>query len=290
MGGTQYRCLRRSFITPLRSKMETTCYSHRLRSAQISIDWTIGNINVACILTTDRVNMKPTLSYNLTRPYPYKWFLPTVIVIGLFLAIFVSLLNYAVNGFYLSNEYTSDLNGTVSRRDWTQRGVFSILAKVTTSCQSTNLAVNAQFYTDKLSLPYTITAIWQQKEGRAAPIPGLPYANNTLEDCVVSNILIDLESEHRTAEQKGWLGWGVKALVGFRKPSSSYREHEFTTDSNSQQALVSCSVTGPLGRTTLNMTTSYEYITSKIGLGIPYTFLQRDPEERASLWWGESLL
>lgn len=162
------------------------------------------------------MNMKPsTLSYNLSRPYPFKWFLPVVVVGGLLASVFVSLLNYAVNGFYLGNRYSSDFNGTISQHDWTQRGLFSALAKVKTSCQSSSLAVNTQFYTDKLSFPYTINAIWQQKEGKTAPIPQVPYSNNILEDCVVSNILVDLETFQRTAEQQGWTPWGVKATVKF---------------------------------------------------------------------------
>jgi len=52
-------------------------------------------------------------SYNITRPYPFRWFTPLVICGGIILAVLFSLVNFAANGYYMKTVYTNDPNTTL---------------------------------------------------------------------------------------------------------------------------------------------------------------------------------
>lgn len=51
-------------------------------------------------------------SYSISKPYPFRWFTPVVLVGGVILAVLLSLINLSANGYYLKPLYTSDPNGT----------------------------------------------------------------------------------------------------------------------------------------------------------------------------------
>lgn len=51
-------------------------------------------------------------SYSISKPYPFRWFTPVVLVGGIILAVLLSLINLSANGYYLKPLYTSDPNGT----------------------------------------------------------------------------------------------------------------------------------------------------------------------------------
>lgn len=80
------------------------------------------------------------------------------------------------------------------------------------------------FFTNKLSLPYRLDSIVRPATGSHDHIddvvPSLSYLNNTLEDCSVYNLLIELLAEDRTAAQFGYAQWGPKVFVSAPKISS----------------------------------------------------------------------
>ena len=156
----------------------------------------------------------PQFTYNLSRPYPYKWF-PWVVFIGGIAALTLfSVVNFAANGYDLGAQYTTDPNGTEAQTSWTEAPIFSLLNRVGPSCQAQNIPVNTEFYTSKLSLPYTLTNIWRESaDGPSAVLPSLAYKNNTLENCSVIVVQIDLDSAQRTAMQQGYTPWGAKATA-----------------------------------------------------------------------------
>ena len=156
----------------------------------------------------------PQFTYSLSRPYPYKWF-PWVVFIGGIAALTLfSVVNFAANGYDLGAQYTTDPNSTEAQKSWTEAPIFSLLNRVGPSCQTQNIAVNTEFYTSKLSLPYTLTDIWRESaDGSLAVLPSLAYKNNTLENCSVSLVQLDLESGQRTAMQQGYTLWGAKATA-----------------------------------------------------------------------------
>lgn len=52
-------------------------------------------------------------SYNIARPYPFRWFTPLVVLGGIVLTVLFSLVNLGANGYYLRTVYTNDPNTTV---------------------------------------------------------------------------------------------------------------------------------------------------------------------------------
>ena len=155
----------------------------------------------------------PSFSYSISRVYPYPWFTWVVIIGGICATVLFSALNLAANGYNLVVQYTTDPNATISQQRWTERFPFSMVEKTVASCQSQNLPINSQFFTDKLSLEYTLVGVWQELRNEIVTLPSLRYTNNTLENCYVNIIQVDLQSTQRTSEQQAWTSWGPKATV-----------------------------------------------------------------------------
>ena len=156
----------------------------------------------------------PQFTYSLSRPYPYKWFPWAVLIGGTVALTLFSVVNFAASGYDLVAQSTTDPNGTEAQTSWTEAQVFSLLNRVGPSCQTQDIPVNTEFYTNKLSLPYTLTNIWRESaSGASAVLPSLAYKNNTLEKCSVLLVQIDLESAQRTAMQQGFTIWGAKATA-----------------------------------------------------------------------------
>lgn len=133
-----------------------------------------------------------SFSHPISRPYPYSWFKWLVFTGGIVATTFFTALNLAADGYDLKLQHTQDYNGTVNQKQWTQTFPFNVLGHTTTVCQSMQMALNSQFWTDKLGLPYTLTRAWQDQNGTIVENPGLTYTNNRLEDCSISFIKIDL--------------------------------------------------------------------------------------------------
>jgi len=165
-----------------------------------------------------------TFTYPITRPYPFWWFKWAVLVGGICVIVTFSILNFAANGYVLAVQYTTYPNVTTSKKIWTQNLPFSFNGNMASSCQSQNLGVNTQYYTDKLSLVYSLANIWQvQDNGKVVTLPSLPYMYNPLENCTVTLVQLDFSNyDGRTAAQLGWTTWGMTALVCCATSSSSY--------------------------------------------------------------------
>lgn len=57
---------------------------------------------------------KSFFTYNISRPFPYRWFKPVALVGDLLLAVGFTLLNFASVGYLLVVETSPDPNATVS--------------------------------------------------------------------------------------------------------------------------------------------------------------------------------
>lgn len=167
-----------------------------------------------------------TFSHPISRTYSYPWFKWTVLLGGICAIIFVTALNLAADGYVLKLQLTQDYNGTVYQRRWTNHFPFNLLEQATTICQSVEIPVNSHFWTDKLSLPFTLTRAWQNQNGTIVDIPAVNYTNNRLENCSLSYIKIDLSpldiagtqliapwSEDVPSAGTGDLTWSPKATV-----------------------------------------------------------------------------
>jgi hypothetical protein len=205
------------------------------------------------------------LSYSVSRNYPYRFLTPLAILGGLaFLAVF-SLINYASSGFSLVVQYTTDPNITVSK-PWLGSGVPKAFAnKMKPSCESTPINGQTKLATTNNALFYTITSV---ESSNKTLLPSLVYFNNPLESCNISHVAIHMEAHDRTAAQIAVAYWGVTL-----------------------QSVATCRVELEAGPVTVNLTTEWDPFTTSITTYGGYTrFLGRDPNLKASLYWGESLL
>jgi hypothetical protein len=206
------------------------------------------------------------LSYGVTRNYPYRFFTLSVAVGGLaFLALF-SIINLASSGFTLIVQYSSDPNATVTQQSF--YGMPNLFAsKTKPSCQPSSINGQTKIATTNNALLYTVTSVQSYHNGTL--LPSLVYLNNPFESCNVSQVAMYMESSGgRTAAQIAVAGWGVTVL-----------------------GMSTCRVELEDGPVIVNMTAEWDPYPASITTFSGYTtFLGRDKDTRASLYWGESLL
>lgn len=216
-------------------------------------------------------------SYNLTRPYPFRWFTWVVAVGGICAIVFFSFLNLAANGYTLEVVYTTDPNGTVTQSQWFEKAPWKLMTKMTASCQAQDIALNTELFTTQLGLTYVLANVWtNDSAGNAIMYPSLTYLNNTLEDCSIRNIMLDAENSNKLGNFPYW-AWQTSRI----------------------SAVATCSVNNGNLQSAMNLTVQYQPIlltdssTSDVMNGVAAQaegFLHLDMKNKASIWWGQQLL
>jgi hypothetical protein len=131
-------------------------------------------------------------SYNLSRPYPFRWFTPVVFAGVIALASIFSVVNFAANGYVLGTSFVSDPNATLAEKAWFEKAPFSYESKLSASCQSANIAPGTAL-TTKTGFQYTLSNVWTQDEpANIIPLPSLTYLNNTITNCTFDGVNIAL--------------------------------------------------------------------------------------------------
>jgi len=100
-------------------------------------------------------------SYNLSRPYPFRWFTPATIVGGIIATILFSTVNLATNGYQLKTIYTTNPNGTLSQHYWFTDAPWAWSARLKPSCEAQSLSPGADYFTTNLGLSYTLQRVSQ---------------------------------------------------------------------------------------------------------------------------------
>lgn len=215
-------------------------------------------------------------SYAITRPYPYRWFTPVVIIGFVVFTVLFSFLNFVSTGYTLVNLESWNPNATVSSGVWLRHWPSFLTARVQPSCEPLNIEVGSEFFTNQTALTYTLTDVWQPQEGGAGAgygiAPSLTYYSNIIQNCSVNSVEIDYDAMDRTASQFAYSEWG--AVV---------------------RTYATCAILGANGTTNFNLTQEYDYVPSSASFSTLYTFLgsnflSRNKTSRSSLWWGESLM
>ena len=209
-------------------------------------------------------------SYNLSRPYPFKWFTPVVIAGFVVAIVLVSLINVATTGYQLVPVSSIDPNVTQSSHSWFKRWPSFIIGQMHATCQPTEIPVGTQLYTNNSALQYTLKGVYQQHEEGVPPdiYGSLVYSNNRLQNCSIGVVQIQMRSLGRSALQIATMQTG--ALLS---------------------AFATCSIQTAQGTVMLNLTTDYELVTNDIIPGWNLqTFIGRNLTDKASLYLGENLL
>jgi hypothetical protein len=208
-------------------------------------------------------------SYSISRPWPFKWFTPTVVVGGVVATIFFSILNFISSGYSLTVQYSRDPNTTTSQI-WFNHWPSFLTSKIQPTCQAVNLPINTELLTNNTALTYSLTAVYQGIGENSQNFSSeLIYYNNFLQNCSINSIELRLQSTDRTASQIAVSPWGIDVL-----------------------GYVTCNIDlGTYVSTFVNLTAEYNYVpdTASIYSGF-YAFIGQNKETSASLYWGESLL
>lgn len=148
-------------------------------------------------------------------------------------------------------------------------------ASLQPNCSAVDFPINSQFFTNQSGLTYTLDAVWRDANddsGDSSHSPSLSYNNEPFHNCSVFLVNMDMEELDRDASQVVTAPWGLVLRA-------------FTTCTLLDEK------TGM--RTYVNLTTSFDAIpagNSLPQLSQPKWLVATDPMQRASLWWGESLL
>jgi len=200
-------------------------------------------------------------SYNLTRPYPFRWFTPVVFVGTLAATALFSFVNIATTGYEMVTVETADPNTTIAHGTYFSEWPSYLTAKTRPSCESKTLAINNAYYTNNTAFAYRLESIGQS-QGRTQ-LGDMLYMNNRLQNCTIPSIKTIYEATQRSALQIARQQWGASLMAD-----------------------VNCVVENAQGALMINMTTRYD-LNDEDG---PARFPGRNETSKASLWWGESLL
>ncbi|EXF83778.1 hypothetical protein CFIO01_01505 [Colletotrichum fioriniae PJ7] len=136
-------------------------------------------------------------SYSISKPYPFRWFTPVVLVGGVILAVLLSLINLSANGYYLKPLYTSDPNGTeaLSNAQWFRKIPFNWRSDVKAECQPRLYTIGDSFFTSNLGF-------------------SLNYKNNTLQGCSPKSIVLKMKKSDTAVPPapSWWLSYGESKM------------------------------------------------------------------------------
>ncbi|KAH7084708.1 hypothetical protein BKA63DRAFT_548030 [Paraphoma chrysanthemicola] len=200
-------------------------------------------------------------SYGLSRPYPYKWFTPAVLVGGIIATAVFSFLNVAATGYEMITIETPNPNATVAEKNFFSNWPSFMAANTQPSCESKILGVSNAYYTSNTAFSYRLESIWQNMQEVPQYFGDIPYYNNALRNCKLPSVEIFFQGLDRSALQIARQQWGAEL-----------------------KADIECTVDIPEGSRMIKLTTTYD-LNSAVE-----RFPGRDQKRKPSLWWGESLL
>ncbi|EWZ01338.1 hypothetical protein FOYG_00988 [Fusarium oxysporum NRRL 32931] len=206
-------------------------------------------------------------SYPITRPFPFRWFTPVAIVGGLILMVLFTIINLASSAFYLKPIFTDDPNGTTTQSvRWFMKAPLNWDNNMKVQCQPKILSVGDRVFSTNLGFQYSVKALTSSDDDSdfRETYPSIAYLNNTLEDCYLTRVDINLRKSDARASNSWWLSW-------------------ITTFTD---ATASCNVMTSEGL--VNITLGVEY-TGQSDHIYDYV-IEDDYKTHASTWWGTRLL
>ncbi|CAH0057165.1 unnamed protein product [Clonostachys solani] len=198
-------------------------------------------------------------TYPLTRPYPFRWFTPVVIMGGVVLAILFSFANIASNGHFLKPVYTENPNATLAAGlRWYMKPPFNWDTTFKAQCQPSIISVGDRFFTSSLGLQYEVQSVIRESD--QLTLPSVAYLNNPLEDCFLQSSALELQKVDSAKQPSWWMSW---------------------TESKAS-ALASCRIITDQGA--VNLTLALQFAGGEVPV------INKNYTTHASTWWGQTLI
>lgn len=198
-------------------------------------------------------------SYTLTRPYPFRWYTPVVVVVGILATVLFSFISLATSGYDVVTITTRDPNATtISNETYFHNWPSFFTSKTRPICDPHMLAVNGEYYTNNTVLLYEIQSVYAVNSPPDSVISGdVSYLNNPITQCTVHAIRIRYEME----------------------------DHKSSLSHSSIDASVQCIIASKTGGKSVRLMTKYSRY--------PYVGSfnwDLDMRDGANFWWGDCLL
>lgn len=150
-------------------------------------------------------------SYPITKPYPFKWFTPLVIVLGLVLAVLFSFITYPANAYDMIIETTTDPGDFVERNQKSSPFGWLYGDNLKPKCEPYDLSVGSRFFTTNKGFLYTVDKVYRlnsETDHTDVMDQSVPYLNNTLKNCRPNRIIIDLTKDDTAKPpETWWISW-----------------------------------------------------------------------------------
>lgn len=149
-------------------------------------------------------------SYSVSKPYPFQWFTPVVIVGGLVLTVLFSFITYPANAYDMKIETSSDPRGF--EKDHRPDSPFSWWASedLEPKCEPFDLSVGTQFFTTNKGFLYTVDKVHQtnpETDEIDDMDQSVPYLNESLRDCRPTKLIIGLTKDDFATPPTRWISW-----------------------------------------------------------------------------------
>ncbi|KAF7536565.1 hypothetical protein G7054_g4400 [Neopestalotiopsis clavispora] len=212
-------------------------------------------------------------SYNLSRKYPFQWLTPLVIVGAIITIPLITFVNVTMTGYELVATSSNNPNQTVDNPTW-YGGVqwpSYFIQNTQTACAAANIPLRSQVFTMNEAIPYSLNSVWRiSDDGTKTNLGSLVYSNNILKDCNVTKVVMNILGRYGQG-----MGFSSIARVGIALETTA--QCSVNIDTSKTDA-----VQGP---TFFELVGSYDLVDTDVP-----RFLSRNKTDKASLYWGESLL
>ena len=233
--------------------------------------------------------------YNVTRPYPFRWFTPSVIFGTIVCMAGFTLVNLVTQGLQIITVSTVSPGSLVN--DW-EASLPSFLTKRTRpQCSPVQIPVGTQVYSSKKGLSYRLAAVKQRVDGAGewTTQSALQYSNDYIQNCTVTALSVSIEGKSRTPQERAWMEWApeARAFIVCDIPVA-------------QDSIFPSTISGSDTTIRVNLTSTYSYVSEDIAYGpgrISNTdfnsnpnnnglssLVAETPQQARSLFWGASLL
>ncbi|KAI6442166.1 hypothetical protein MCOR22_006074 [Pyricularia oryzae] len=155
------------------------------------------------------MHLRP-FSYPVTKPYPFRWFTPLVIIGGLVLVVLFFLWTYPPNAYEMQSQTSFHPRETEKYKPPPPRLSWWYGDDLKAKCQPYELLVGSRFFTVNRGFLYTVDRVYRydpQANINITVEESVSYLGDTLENCRPIKIIIGLGKDDSAEPPTFWISW-----------------------------------------------------------------------------------